>query len=79
MLSPRSLFPRLQSEEPMQVDGAGGEAPANPMQMQLLSFTVENPSLVGLVGGCLNYSVVMEFDDFRIWMHTLAVTVAWSS
>jgi COP9 signalosome complex subunit 1 len=36
---------REQSDEPMQVDGAGGEAPASPMQMQMLSFIVENPSL----------------------------------
>ncbi|XP_062513626.1 COP9 signalosome complex subunit 1-like [Corticium candelabrum] len=32
-------------DEPMQVDAVGGEAPSSPMQMQLMSFTVENPTL----------------------------------
>ena len=36
----------VQPDEPMQVDAVGGEAPSSPMQMQLMSFTVENPTLV---------------------------------
>jgi hypothetical protein len=67
---------REQSDEPMQVDGAGGEAPASPMQMQMLSFIVENPSLVGLVGMSFEQYFFMKIDNFRIWTRTLVPTLA---